>query len=307
MTNSGGSAPVTNGIQPLPPPPLPSLTHAARLEPGSPLPSEIGTAASVGVAVANNGEIGTAFCWTNSQRAAINFACRYGLDPQGTLNINRREVRSMSEITSAALPLNVKNLVGQRFARLVVERYDGQWSKTKGAAWLCRCDCGGTKRAHRPALISGDCKSCGCLDREYRASLVTHGGTYTAEFRIFTGIRTRTSNPNSPGYAKYGALGVRLLFEDFESFFACLGPRPSTKHSVDRFPNKEGHYEAGNVRWATQKEQCRNKRNNRLLTDNGETLPIAAWTERRGFKKNTIRNRLVSGWSVAQAIDTPEG
>lgn len=81
-------------------------------------------------------------------------------------------------------------------------------------------------------------------------------------FSIWSGIVARCEG-KSPEYAKYGGIGVRFdreWKEDIEAFAAYLGPRPSPKHSVDRFPNKNGHYEPGNVRWATPSEQIANRR-----------------------------------------------
>ena len=38
-----------------------------------------------------------------------------------------------------------------------------------------------------------------------------------------------------------------------------MGERPKGK-TIDRFPDKNGHYEPGNCRWATPSEQMRNTR-----------------------------------------------
>lgn len=50
---------------------------------------------------------------------------------------------------------------------------------------------------------------------------------------------------------------VEFRFGSFEEFFELLGPRPKGC-TLDRI-NPLGHYEAGNVRWATSKEQAQNR------------------------------------------------
>ncbi len=50
---------------------------------------------------------------------------------------------------------------------------------------------------------------------------------------------------------------VEFRFKNFEEFFAELGPRPDGC-SVDRI-DPLGHYEPGNVRWATVLQQAANR------------------------------------------------
>jgi hypothetical protein len=50
---------------------------------------------------------------------------------------------------------------------------------------------------------------------------------------------------------------VEFRFESFDQFFDLLGPRPEGC-SLDRI-DPLGHYEPGNVRWATVLEQAKNR------------------------------------------------
>lgn len=87
--------------------------------------------------------------------------------------------------------------------------------------------------------------------------------TNSSEYRIWSGLKQRCLNPNSPAYKDYGARGIRVCDEwkdNFLAFFSHVGKRPSRNHSIDR-KNNDGHYEPGNVRWATRAVQAANRRN----------------------------------------------
>src|SRR5690606_36650999 len=82
----------------------------------------------------------------------------------------------------------------------------------------------------------------------------THGMGSTAEYRTWQQMKNRCLNPNFTSYPNYGGRGVKVCdrwLNSFENFLADLGPRPSSKHSLDRFPRCDGDYEPGNCRWAT--------------------------------------------------------
>ena len=91
----------------------------------------------------------------------------------------------------------------------------------------------------------------------------THGltrrnGKRTPEYQAYAGAKHRCTNPNSRNFKHYGGRGIRFLFTSFEQFFAELGPRPYGLE-LDCIEN-DGHYEPGNVRWATSSQQKRNRR-----------------------------------------------
>lgn len=127
------------------------------------------------------------------------------------------------------------------------------------------------------------------------------GQSLMAEKQAFRDIKKRCTNPNHPDWANYGGRGVECRFESFEEFFAAIGPRPAKGWSVDRIDN-ERHYESGNLRWADKVQQNRNRRNNRLVTFQGETLCLAEWAERLGIHHNTLQRRVALGWPVELAL-----
>lgn len=86
--------------------------------------------------------------------------------------------------------------------------------------------------------------------------------THTAEYDAWVDMKRRCLNYKAPNFKNYGGRGIRVCdawVDSFEAFIEHIGPRPSLKHSIDRIDN-DGHYEPGNVRWATMSAQLFNRR-----------------------------------------------
>lgn len=213
----------------------------------------------------------------------------------------------MADSNSIILPPRAKDLTGQRFGRLVALRYAGP-DGTGRTQWVCECDCGVTKVVAARSLPDGNTRSCGCLSHEDRITRSTTHGMYgTPEYRTWGQMLVRCYRVTGQAYRRYGGRGITVCSrwrKSFAVFFEDVGFRPSTQHSIDRIDN-EKNYEPGNVRWATRSQQARNRRNNRLLTFQGETKPLVAWAEEHEMAQHTLSERLRHGWTVERALTEP--
>ncbi len=79
------------------------------------------------------------------------------------------------------------------------------------------------------------------------------------EYRAVYRARARCNNPNNPDYDNYGARNIECFLINGDCVINSIGFRPSPNHSLDRIDN-DGHYEIGNIRWATTETQRANKR-----------------------------------------------
>lgn len=158
----------------------------------------------------------------------------------------------------------MKNLQGKRFGRLSVVRRFGSTRHQK-VTWLCDCDCGKTSVVTGALLLRGHTTSCGCYSLE-QAPLrcLTHGQTKgkkpTKAYLCWAGMVQRCTNPKSEYWYLYGGRGIQVCPDwlNFENFYADMGDPPKGK-SLDRI-EANGNYEKLNCRYATAKEQARNRR-----------------------------------------------
>lgn len=170
------------------------------------------------------------------------------------------------------------------------------------AVYQCQC---GIKFATDPVRVrSGKTKSCGCFRSRVTAERnATHGRSKSRGYRIWNQMIQRCTNEKHISYQWYGAVGVSVCdsWKTFDAFYNDMGDPPKGM-SIDRI-EVSGQYSAENCRWATMKEQQRNRRNNVRLTIDGQGKTISEWAESSGAAKEaTIRKRVVMGWDHRSAV-----
>jgi hypothetical protein len=202
------------------------------------------------------------------------------------------------------------DLTGQKFNRLQVVRRLGN-NKFKKTQWLCRCDCGNEVVVIGQNLVGGISKSCSCLQKEKVSKLNrTHGyagewGNRATEYSIWANMKTRCTNPKSNHWHLYGGKGVKVCeqwMHSFEQFLKDMGNRPSKEYSIDRI-SPDGDYEPSNCRWATAKEQTRNKSANVWLEVNGIRMVQADWARRWGITGALLKQHIRNGKTFQQVYN----
>lgn len=180
--------------------------------------------------------------------------------------------------------------------------------------FFCRCDCGFEKRVQFSNLQRRLSISCGCYKDEFQRAKIPHNKTTglskTRIYGVYGNMKDRCNNPNSDHYHRYGGRGIKVCDRwqgdgGFENFYADMGPRPSSLHTLDRI-NNDGNYEPGNCRWATIDIQANNRNSNVSITLNGETKTIAQWSKVTGIGATTILYRKNAGKTPEECLSEIE-
>lgn len=205
--------------------------------------------------------------------------------------------------------MSAKAMTGKKFGRLLVLSRAGRTVGRLATYW-CKCDCGTEKVISGDSLRRGSTRSCGCLMRKasgerLKAANTRHGMTRTKTYRIWSQMKGRCSNVNLPKYPIYGGRGITVCerWRKFQNFLSDMGQCP-VGYTIERI-NNDGNYEPGNCKWIPAAQQAKNRRNNRVLTLNGETMILREWATKIGMNEDTLGMRLLRGWPVEKAITQP--
>ena len=204
----------------------------------------------------------------------------------------------------------LKDITDRKFGRLTVLRFSAM--RNGKAHWQCQCECGEILDISGQSLKRGLSRSCGCLAKRNAA---THGMSHYAEYQIWCGILQRCNDPNGKSFSRYGGRGITICnrWEQFVNFYADMGPRPSSEHSIDRIDN-DAHYSCGrcpqckknmwsaNCRWSSRVEQGSNKRNNHRVTYNGKSQTISELARVYNLNIFSLFSRISRGGPIEKAL-----
>lgn len=204
----------------------------------------------------------------------------------------------------------VKNIIGQRFGRLMVVSFLEPAPKAHSTLWLCQCDCGNKAKIQSNNLRSGHTRSCGCLETEskLKRSLIhghTINKTYSPTYAVWSSIKGRCLNPHNEHYKYYGGRGITICDEwmKFNNFLKDMG-ETREGYQIDRINNNLGYYKE-NCRWTTKIENMRNRSNTLIVEYNGEKIPLITLAENLKIPWHALRRRIKTwGMTVEEAIES---
>lgn len=152
---------------------------------------------------------------------------------------------------------------------------DGPFTEGKEKFWHCLCDCGNESLVRDYDLKSGKsvgCRTCGSK-RAWCNSDISRIRKYPdvpqVVYEKITGAVDnaikRCSDPSFSRYKDWGGRGIRVKFDDRESFIEHLMTLPGYDNLdlvLDRIDN-DGHYEVGNLQFVMRSQSQTNRRNNK--------------------------------------------
>jgi hypothetical protein len=154
-----------------------------------------------------------------------------------------------------------KNLTGIKRNKLKIIEF--AYIKNKRTYWKCLCDCGNYKTIRGDQVMSGNVKSCGCLNDEKRHMPKTHGLSATPLYNLYLNIIRRCFDNKTRHFKNYGGRGISICenwLKDRNEFFKWAienGYRQGL--TLDRIDNN-GNYSPNNCQFITRKKNNAKRR-----------------------------------------------
>jgi len=203
-----------------------------------------------------------------------------------------------------------RDITGERFGKLMaVKRVKRDSHYTWH--WEFHCDCGNDVVVPINSVLSGHTKSCGCLRREKTGKNngnFKHGQRKNDLYNRWNCMKQRCCNKNTDGYYLYGGRGIRVCDEWRNDFMAFYNWAMSNGYredlTIDRIDDN-GNYEPSNCRWATSKEQAKNKRNiySSFVVLNGENISITELGIKYGVRRDYLYRLKSHGEDIEEYIN----
>ena len=204
-----------------------------------------------------------------------------------------------------------EDITGYRFGRLVaIEKATNTKSQ-----WVFQCDCGNTIVLPISRVFGGT-QSCGCLRKEigqqWAQARTKHGQCSTKLYRKYRAMLDRCYYSASWKYKRYGGRGIYVCDEWKNSFITFAewayktGYDPNLngriEQSLERIDN-DGPYSPENCRWATAKEQQKNRACTTLYPYKGEMYSASEFADKFGIKdKSFVYRRLLKNGQTLEYI-----
>lgn len=197
------------------------------------------------------------------------------------------------------------DITGKKFNKLTVLGFDHRTGRRR-MIWKCQCDCGNIVYVDGTHLKNGHTKSCGCINIERIGNLNKKTGEAgTRIYFVYHNMHMRCEREVDDQYKNYGGRGIRVCdewsgengFENFLRWAQETGYDPNAKRgecTLDRI-DVNGNYSPDNCRWATQLEQCNNKRNTLRISINGEVDTVTNMVRKYGLNYDNLRHYAKGG------------
>lgn len=170
------------------------------------------------------------------------------------------------------------------------------------------CQCGTKKSVGLRHLCNNKIISCGCEGKKNLKLVISHQLSNHPLYGIWSLMKDRCYNENSPSYKYYGERGIFVTKEWKDNFikFYNWAILNNWKRGlqIDRKDNDK-EYSSFNCRFVSRKENCRNRSNNTILTFRGQSKTLTEWAEIYNINIQTLHGRLFKfGWSLNDAFST---
>lgn len=193
------------------------------------------------------------------------------------------------------------NIIGKKYRKLTVL---SMFVKSKRRYCVCKCDCGKETICLAYSLKTGHTSSCGCLLEQFRNK---NNKVYkTKNYRTWKNIIDRCYNTKNKRYKNYGGRGIGVCEEwlkDFNLFDKWAKETLTDEFlTIDRV-DINGNYCPENCRWATLKEQSRNKTTNRIIKYKNKSKTLSEWCEIFNRSYKAVWYRINNNWDIEKALN----